>query len=144
PDLQRVRMSDRPLRSACRRSSKDANGEWRLAPPLTGAAVINTGDLMERWTNDCFKSTVHCVWPIAGSRVRYSIAIFVDPDSDVVVEGLPSCSSLDRPACYPPITAGEHLRRRRSTLLINHASQQRHPQYPCADSDGGRAGAVPQ
>jgi isopenicillin N synthase-like dioxygenase len=89
-----------------------ADGGWQVAPPMAGAAVINTGDLMERWTNGRFRSTLHRVRPIAGDRDRYSIALFVDPDSAVEVDCLDSCVSAQRPKAYPPITAGEHLRRK--------------------------------
>lgn len=89
-----------------------ADRTWQLAPPVRGSAVINTGDLMERWTNGRFRSTVHRVRPISGSRDRYSIALFVDPDAAVEVECFQSCISAERPARYPRITAGEHIRRK--------------------------------
>jgi isopenicillin N synthase-like dioxygenase len=89
-----------------------ADGTWRSAMSMQGAAVINTGDLMERWTNGRFRSTVHRVRPISGTRDRYSIALFVDPDTAVGVECFKSCISAERPLRYPPITAGEHIRRK--------------------------------
>lgn len=89
-----------------------ADGQWHFAPPVADAVVINTGDLMERWTNGRFRSTVHRVRPITGTRDRYSIALFVDPDSAVQVECIPSCVRPDAPARYPPITAGEHIRQK--------------------------------
>ncbi len=88
------------------------DGQWLPAPPLQGAAVINTGDLMERWTNGRFRSTVHRVRPISGNRDRYSIALFVDPDAAVQVECFESCVSADRPLRYSRITAGEHIRQK--------------------------------
>ena len=91
---------------------RDRSGQWRFAPPMANAIVINTGDLMERWTNGHFRSTAHRVRPIAGSRDRYSIALFVDPDSAVQVECIPSCIKPGMPARFPVITAGEHLRQK--------------------------------
>lgn len=90
----------------------DAAGQWRSAPPIPGAAVINTGDLMERWTNGRFVSTVHRVRPVAGSRDRYSIAMFVDPDTEVAVDCIPSCLDEGQTPRYPTITAGEHLQQK--------------------------------
>jgi isopenicillin N synthase-like dioxygenase len=87
-----------------------ADGQWRPAPPMPGCAILNTGDLMERWTNGRFTSTLHRVQPIAGARDRLSIALFVDPDSDVKVECIPSCRSATHSARQPPVTAGEHIR----------------------------------
>lgn len=88
----------------------DIDGRWRRAAPLPGCVLVNTGDLMQRWTNDRFRSTPHRVLPITGPRDRYSIALFVDPDAAVKVECLDSCVASDQPARYEPITAGEHIR----------------------------------
>jgi len=89
-----------------------ADGTWQQAVPVQGAALINTGDLMERWTNGRFRSTIHRVAPIGGTRDRHSIALFVDPDAAVEVDCFASCVSAERPAQYPRITAGEHIRRK--------------------------------
>jgi isopenicillin N synthase-like dioxygenase len=91
---------------------RDASGEWQLAPPVADAIVINTGDLMERWTNGCFRSTLHRVRPISGDRDRYSIALFVDPDAAVEVDCIASCINAAQPARYPRISAGEHIRQK--------------------------------
>jgi isopenicillin N synthase-like dioxygenase len=91
---------------------RGADGTWRLAPPLEDAIVINTGDLMERWTNGRFRSTVHRVRPVRGDRDRYSIAFFVDPDSAVEVACIPGCLAPGATPRYPPITAGEHIRQK--------------------------------
>lgn len=104
---------------------RDASGEWRAAPPLTDSAIINTGDLMERWTNGRFRSTRHRVRPISGNRDRYSIALFVDPDTAVEVACIPSCISVDQPVRYPRITAGEHIRQK---IAATHASARPSPE----------------
>lgn len=92
------------------------DGAWRVAPPIPGCVLINTGDLMERWTNRRFRSTPHRVLPVRGARDRYSMALFVDPDSAVTVECIPSCISAGS-APAPPITAGEHIQRK---ILATH------------------------
>jgi isopenicillin N synthase-like dioxygenase len=94
------------------------DGNWRSAPPLPGCVLINTGDLMERWTNGRFRSTPHRVLPVTGARDRYSIALFVDPDTAVNVECIPSCVTETAPSRYPPITAGEHIRQK---IAATHA-----------------------
>jgi isopenicillin N synthase-like dioxygenase len=88
------------------------DGLWHRAPPVPDCVLVNTGDLMQRWTNDRFRSTLHRVLPISGPRDRYAIALFVDPDTAVNVECLDSCVARDHPARYAPITAGEHIRRK--------------------------------
>lgn len=90
---------------------QNKNGDWIPAPPVEGAIIINTGDLLSRWTNDHYRSTPHRVQARSASAKngRLSIAFFSDPDPDVVVETLPSCISEKTPAKYPPITAENHI-----------------------------------
>jgi len=90
------------------------DGEWVDAPPLPGTVVINTGDLMSRWTNDRFKSTPHRVvpQPAAMKTGRQSIAFFSDPDPDVLIETIPSCITEENPARYEALTAGDYIRGR--------------------------------
>jgi isopenicillin N synthase-like dioxygenase len=88
---------------------QDRAGNWHEVPPRPGAVVINCGDLLERWSNGRYRSTTHRVLPRLQGRDRYSIAMFVDPDSATQVEVLPSCVSDGIPARFPPTTAGEHL-----------------------------------
>jgi len=90
----------------------DANGQWQDVPPIPGAIVINSGDLLELWTNGRYKSTLHRVQPKIGTQDRMSIAVFVDPDSATEVSALDSCIDADHPARFAPTTAGEHLQRK--------------------------------
>ncbi|WP_439101062.1 isopenicillin N synthase family dioxygenase [Congregibacter sp.] len=84
-------------------------GSWHDVPPRPDAIVINSGDLLERWSNGRYRSTCHRVLPREQGVERYSIALFVDPDSDTRVEVLPSCIPEGAAALYPPVTAGEHV-----------------------------------
>jgi len=90
----------------------DMNDDWQPVDYVESAIVINSGDLLERWTNGRYRSTLHRVRPKIGDRDRYSIAMFVDPDSATPVAVLDSCISDTQPALYPPVTAGEHLQER--------------------------------
>lgn len=85
------------------------DGEWLDVPPQEGAVVVNSGDMLERWTNGRYRSTLHRVKPQTSGRERFSIAMFLDPDSDTLVEVLPSCITAQSPARFGPITAGAHL-----------------------------------
>jgi isopenicillin N synthase-like dioxygenase len=52
--------------------------------PPGGSALVNTGALLARWTNDVWRATAHRVIvpdAAAARHDRYSIAAFFDPDS---------------------------------------------------------------
>ncbi|MBO3458501.1 isopenicillin N synthase family oxygenase [Aetokthonos hydrillicola Thurmond2011] len=88
-----------------------AFGEWIAAPAIPGTVLINTGDLMQRWTNDVFVSTKHWVMIPTDDRLnqsRYSVAFFCHPNDDTEIACLESCQQQRSPI-YPPIFAGEYL-----------------------------------
>jgi isopenicillin N synthase-like dioxygenase len=88
-----------------------ADGEWIAAPCIPDTLLVNTGDLMERWSNHVFRSTQHRVMP-SGDRPtqsRYSIAFFCQPDYEVEIACLPTCQSLDNPPRYAPVLSGDYL-----------------------------------
>lgn len=88
---------------------KDGDRGWIGAPPLRGSYVVNLGDMMQRWTNGMYRSTLHRVVNLSG-RERYSLPFFFDGNADYLVECLPVCQSADNPAKYEPITVEQHLR----------------------------------
>ena len=54
-------------------------GEWVAMPPLPGTLVVNVGDLLERWSNRRYRSTVHRVINRSG-RERLSLVLAYDPE----------------------------------------------------------------
>lgn len=57
---------------------------WVHCTPVKNAYVINVGDMMGRWTNGHFKSTIHRV--VNASRFdRYSAAYFLEPNLGTVI-----------------------------------------------------------
>lgn len=99
---------------------QDADGVWHGVEPERDAIVINTGDLMERWTNGKYRSTPHRVQPKLGMVDRYSIAMFVDPDTETPVKVLESCLAAGEKPRYPEVTAGEHIQER---IRASHGHQ---------------------
>ncbi|WP_417582136.1 isopenicillin N synthase family dioxygenase [Nitrincola sp.] len=89
----------------------NSQGDWIQAPPIPGAFVVNVGDLMARWTNNYFASTLHRVINASG-RERFSIPFFFGPNSQSLIEVLPTCQNPDWPAQYPPIISGDYIRSR--------------------------------
>jgi len=86
------------------------DGTWIEAPPIPGAFVCNIGDSLMRWTNDTYVSTPHRVKNPPG-RDRYSVAFFLDPNPEVLLQCLPGCGA-QRLAKYPPILAADYLGQR--------------------------------
>lgn len=86
------------------------NDEWIDAPPVPGSFVVNIGDLMQRWTNDIYRSTKHRVSSPTTGKTRFSMPFFVEPDFDTVVTTLPKCvAEKDNHNQYSPITAGDWI-----------------------------------
>lgn len=98
-----------PGLQVCRDKSKQPM-VWEDVPHIKGTFVVNIGDMMERWTNCLFRSTLHRVMPTG--HERYSMAFFLDPNPDCVVECLPSCFSESRPPKFPPIRSQDYLNER--------------------------------
>ncbi len=95
-------------------------GEWLDVPQVPGALVVNIGDCLERWTNDVYVSTPHRV--LAPARERFSVAFFLDPDPDAVVEALPTCTGPERPARHAPTTGAAHLAERLNATYAHRRS----------------------
>ncbi|WP_109481745.1 2-oxoglutarate and iron-dependent oxygenase domain-containing protein [Paraburkholderia sp. C35] len=84
-----------------------ANETWIDAPPIEGSFVVNVGDLLARWTNDRFRSTLHRVINASG-RERYSIATFYDPTYTSSVD--PRDLGTAQSDCkYEPVAAGDYI-----------------------------------
>ena len=87
--------------------------KWIDVPPKSSKEegslfIVNLGDMLERWTNGMFRSTVHRV-VTSGEKERYSVPFFCEPDFDTNVECLAVCCSEENPAKYPPTTSGQFL-----------------------------------
>jgi isopenicillin N synthase-like dioxygenase len=84
------------------------DGRWIDVATTPTTFVVNIGDLLMRWTNDRWLSTLHRVVnpPSDGtaSPARLSIAFFNHPNYDVLIECLPS----QGPAKHPPVLSGEY------------------------------------
>jgi isopenicillin N synthase-like dioxygenase len=88
--------------------------QWVDATPRPNSFVINLGDLMARWTNDKWVSTLHrVVQPPQAAALpparRQSIAFFHNVNADAVVSALPTCTDAANPPKYPPIQAWDFL-----------------------------------
>lgn len=93
---------------------KSPEGKWIKAPKVEDAYIINIGDLLAHWTNDRWVSTLHRVVEpedVKGnsSPKRQSIAYFMNPNYDALIEAIPTCIDNENPAKYKPVLAGKYL-----------------------------------
>lgn len=91
----------------------DGDGGWNDVSPADGALLVNLGDVLGRWTNDRWMSTLHRVKPpvIEGTiERRRSVAFFHDGNWEALIETLPSKIDAEHPNRYPePITVADHI-----------------------------------
>ena len=84
------------------------DGEWVDVPYVPGSFAVNSGDMMQRWTNHRFKSTPHRALPPV-DRPRYAIPYFMGPHLDTEIACLPTCHGQGNPPRYPPISYTQYL-----------------------------------
>ena len=96
------------------------DGTWVAAAPVPDTLVVNIGDLLARWSNGRFRSTLHRVVNRTPNR-RVSIPVFYDPDSDAVVD--PRDMGLGEGAAplHPPVTAGDYIMSRNRISFAHYA-----------------------
>ena len=98
------------------------DGIWIPVAIKAPKLIINIGDLMQRWTNNRWISSVHrVVVPsdnLSQEKYRISIAYFHQPNWNAVIRCIPSCINHNEKPFYLPIRSGTYLMRKfRSTTL---------------------------
>ncbi len=91
---------------------RNSSGEWFGAPAVDNAFIINIGDLLARWTNDRWVSTMHrVVDPIHNGPTprRQSIAYFMNPNYDAEIDVIRTSTGDGETAKYPGVAAGQYL-----------------------------------
>ncbi|KAI8591545.1 hypothetical protein BDZ88DRAFT_443716 [Geranomyces variabilis] len=92
-------------------------GIFHPVPPRPGTVIVNIADLMERWSNRRWKSTVHRVGPppavaedpTAVVPARYSIPFFATADPNTVIDALPGTYDSEDPKRWDRVTAAEYV-----------------------------------
>ncbi len=98
----------------------DIDGEgWVDAPHVPGCLVINTGDLLARWTGERWRSNRHRVLPPQDSAPDESLMSLVyffeaDPEAELT----PLAPPRGRVAGLPTVRAGDFVRERYDAITL--------------------------
>jgi isopenicillin N synthase-like dioxygenase len=98
-------------------------GEWLPVAALEGQIVVDAGDMLSRATNGVVPATTHRVVnpPRGERRERYSVPFFVHPFSACDLAVMEEFVTPERPAQFPPITAGAFLEQRLFEIGLKRA-----------------------
>jgi isopenicillin N synthase-like dioxygenase len=103
---------------------QDLDGNWHDVDAPENSFVINLGDLMQAWTNDRWRATLHrVVNPRTPEQNvdRLSVAFFANPNPETVCECIPTCLDPGAEPIHAPFVAGEFRKRR---LATQHVASQ--------------------
>jgi len=89
-------------------SLRTASGRWIDAPAIEGTFLVNSGQMLKRWSNDRFRATPHRVINKSGGD-RYAIPFFFDCTIDHRMVCLPTCTGPGNPPKFEPTTYAEYM-----------------------------------
>jgi isopenicillin N synthase-like dioxygenase len=89
---------------------RTAEGEWIRPPHVPHTFVVNTGEMLGRYSNDRYTPTPHRVIN-DNNTLRHAIPFFYGPGLDAVIRPVPTSVSDDNPAKYEPLLYADHRRK---------------------------------
>lgn len=112
-----------------------ASKQWVQVPYIEGAAIVNIGDAMQRWSNDRFVANFHRIHSdsVAASTAgeRFSMYMFVGPRHDQVID--PRVFGIeDAEAHYPPKLFTEYYAER---IKNTFEASERDDHHATGDAD---------
>tara|TARA_B100000427_G_scaffold16098_1_gene12587 strand:- start:1563 stop:2540 length:978 start_codon:yes stop_codon:yes gene_type:complete len=97
------------------------DNKWVDVGLVENGYVINIGDLLARWTNDRWTSTLHRVVLPDGSndreRDRISIPFFFQPTYTAEIETIPTTLKKNEESSYEPVVSGEWITAKSMSML---------------------------
>jgi hypothetical protein len=97
------------------------DGQWAKAPLVDDAFIVNIGDMLARWTNDRWVSTLHRVSQATDvdglARQRQSLAFFHNTSFNAEIRCIPTCLAEGQRSRYEPVLAGSYLQQRFSSAI---------------------------
>ncbi len=113
----------------------EVDGQWIDVEPIDGALVINTGDMMQVWSNDRFTAALHRVSSRTATE-RYSIPYFFNPSYDCDYAPLPGSIADGDVAHYRSINWGDFRQGRADGDFADYGTEIQISQFriePVAD-----------
>jgi isopenicillin N synthase-like dioxygenase len=104
------------------------DGFWYDVPTIPGALVVNTGDMMQVWSNDIYRAAIHRVLAMR-ERERYSIPFFFNPSAECRVSPLPTLTDDENPPRYDPIVWGDFRGKRADGDYADYGAEVQIAQY---------------
>jgi isopenicillin N synthase-like dioxygenase len=83
--------------------------DWIQPSVIPCSFLVNSGDMLKRWTNGGYLSTAHRASNLSNVD-RYAVPFFYGPRDDAVVDPVPTTVSESNPSRYEPITYGDYQR----------------------------------
>ena len=110
-------------------------GYWHDIASIPGAIVVNTGDMMQVWSNDRYKAAIHRVLAMEKTD-RYSIPFFFNPSASAVVSPLEAVFEVGESARYRAISWAEFRGRRTEDDYADYGEEVQIAQYRVAEPNG--------
>jgi isopenicillin N synthase-like dioxygenase len=85
-------------------------GDWIRPSAIPGTFVVNTGEMLSRYSNDRYIPTPHRVVN-ANNTLRHAVPFFYGPGLDATIRCVPTCVGPDNPAKYEPLLYADHRRK---------------------------------
>jgi isopenicillin N synthase-like dioxygenase len=85
-------------------------GTWVKPPAIPGTFVVNTGEMMARYSNDRYTPTPHRVIN-ANNALRHAIPFFYGPSLNAVIGPVDTCVTIEKPSRYEPLLYADHRRK---------------------------------
>ena len=89
----------------------NGDGEWVPVDPIEGAFTVNTGDMLQVWSNNVIQAPEHRV-RASTKRERLSAAFFFNPNYDTQIAPSPSSLHPHALPLYRPFSWGEFRSKR--------------------------------
>jgi isopenicillin N synthase-like dioxygenase len=98
------------------------DGQWHLVEPRSDALVINVGDIVQVWSNDRYRASLHRVIT-SSTAERFSAPFFFNPSYGTHYQPLPPTIDAGQPARYRAINWGEFRALRAAGDYTDHGEE---------------------